>query len=92
MKGRLQIDMYFIFQKLEAVCSTASNMLTSLSHSLTLIQQQEDVRITLLKQEKEKCRVLEEALNVLAQEHHELEQSIATHMSRSISLGKRLSS
>lgn len=79
-------DINKVTKKLEAVCSTASNMLTSLSHSLTLIQQQEDVRITLLKQEKEKCRVLEEALNVLAQEHHELEQSIATHMSRSISL------
>lgn len=32
---------------------------------------------------QEKCRVLEEALNVLAKEHHELEQSIATHISES---------
>lgn len=29
-------------------------------------------------QEQEKCRVLEEALNVLAKEHHELEQSLAS--------------
>uniref|UniRef100_A0A8D8Q1C1 Oxysterol-binding protein-related protein 1 n=1 Tax=Cacopsylla melanoneura TaxID=428564 RepID=A0A8D8Q1C1_9HEMI len=79
-----------IVQKLEAVCCSASNMLSSMSHCLTLIQQQEDVRVMLLKQEREreKCRVLEEALNVLAQEHHDLEQSIATHMSRSISMGK----
>uniref|UniRef100_A0A8D8S4F7 Oxysterol-binding protein-related protein 1 n=1 Tax=Cacopsylla melanoneura TaxID=428564 RepID=A0A8D8S4F7_9HEMI len=75
-----------IVQKLEAVCCSASNMLSSMSHCLTLIQQQEDVRVLLLKQEREKCRVLEEALNVLAQEHHDLEQSIATHMSRSISM------
>jgi hypothetical protein len=36
-----------------------------------------------LKQEQEKCRVLEEALNVLAKEHHELEQSMASHLSTS---------
>jgi hypothetical protein len=39
-----------------------------------------------LKQEQEKCRVLEEALNVLAKEHHELEQSMASHLSVSPSL------
>lgn len=36
-----------------------------------------------MKQEQEKCRVLEEALNVLAKEHHELEQSMASHLSTS---------
>ena len=41
------------------------------------------VRVLQLKQEQEKCRVLEEALNVLAKEHHELEQSMASHMSAS---------
>ena len=39
------------------------------------------VRVLQLKQEQEKCRVLEEALNVLAKEHHELEQSMASHLS-----------
>lgn len=34
-----------------------------------------------LKQSEEKCRVLEEALNILAKEHHELEQSVAIHIS-----------
>lgn len=31
-----------------------------------------------LQQEKDKCRVLEEALSVLAKEHHDLEKSLAT--------------
>jgi hypothetical protein len=41
------------------------------------------VRVLQLKQEQEKCRVLEEALSVLAKEHHELEQSMASHLSTS---------
>jgi hypothetical protein len=44
------------------------------------------VRVLQLKQEQEKCRVLEEALSVLAKEHHELEQSMASHLSTSPSL------
>lgn len=56
-------------------------MVSSLHHCLTLFHQQEDVRILQLKQEKEKCRVLEESLNVLAKEHHQLEQSVASHLS-----------
>lgn len=56
-------------------------MMASLQHCLTLFHQQEDVRVLQLKQEQEKCRVLEEALNVLAKEHHELEQSVASHIS-----------
>lgn len=63
------------------VSETAANMMASLQHCLTLFHQQEDVRVVQLKQEQEKCRVLEEALNVLAKEHHELEQSVANHIS-----------
>lgn len=66
-------------------------MLTSLSHCLNLIKQQEEVRVLQLKQEQEKCRVLEEALSVLAKEHHELEQSIASHMSPTPPLSRNLS-
>lgn len=44
-----------------------------------------------LQQEREKRRVLEEALNVLAKEHHELEQSMASHLSSSDSICSRLS-
>lgn len=56
-------------------------MVSSLHHCLTLFHQQEEVRILQLKEEKEKCRVLEESLNVLAKEHHQLEQSVASHLS-----------
>lgn len=35
-------------------------------------------RLLNLKQEQEKCRVLEQALHVLAKEHHELEKSISS--------------
>lgn len=63
------------------ISETAANMVSSLHHCLTLFHQQEDVRILQLKEEKEKCRVLEESLNVLAKEHHQLEQSVASHLS-----------
>lgn len=56
-------------------------MMASLQHCLTLFHQQEDVRVLQLRQEQEKCRVLEEALNVLAKEHHELEKSVVMHIS-----------
>lgn len=56
-------------------------MMASLQHCLTLFHQQEDVRVLQLKQSEEKCRVLEEALNILAKEHHELEQSVVNHIS-----------
>lgn len=70
------------FQRFHHVSETANNMLSSLSHCVTLFRQQEEVRMLQLRQEKEKCRVLEEALNVLAKQHHDLEQSVATHLSR----------
>lgn len=70
-------------QKFEEVTETASSMLSSLGHCLNLIKQQEEVRKLQLRQEQEKCRVLEEALSVLAKEHHELEQSIVSHLSPS---------
>lgn len=63
------------------ISETAANMVSSLHHCLTLFHQQEEVRILQLKEEKEKCRVLEESLNVLAKEHHQLEQSVASHLS-----------
>ncbi|XP_049776943.1 oxysterol-binding protein-related protein 1-like [Schistocerca cancellata] len=68
-------------RRFQALSDTAGDMLSSLGHCLSLFQQQEEVRILQLKQEQEKCRVLEEALNVLAKEHHELEQSMASHLS-----------
>ncbi|KAL1123279.1 hypothetical protein AAG570_002365 [Ranatra chinensis] len=70
-----------VFKRFEELSDTATSMLSSLGHCLNLIKQQEEVRVLQLKQEQEKCRVLEEALNVLAKEHHELEQSVASQMS-----------
>nr|XP_024214050.1 oxysterol-binding protein-related protein 1-like [Halyomorpha halys] len=78
--------------RFEELTDTASSMLHSLVHSLNLIKQQEEVRVIQLKQEQEKCRVLEEALNVLAKEHHELEQSMASHLSSSPPVSRRSNS
>lgn len=72
---------YLMLQHFQMISETAANMMSSLHHCLTLFHQQEDVRILQLKEEKEKCRVLEESLNVLAKEHHQLEQSVASHLS-----------
>lgn len=66
-------------------------MMSSLQHCLTLFHQQEDIRVLQLKQEQEKCRVLEEALNVLAKEHHELEQSVVCHISETGTIPHSLS-
>jgi hypothetical protein len=41
-----------------------------------------------LRQEQERVRVLEEALHVLAREHHELEQSVALSQAGSPTLLK----
>lgn len=71
------------------ISETTANMVSSLHHCLTLFHQQEEVRVLQLKQEKEKCRVLEESLNVLAKEHHHLEQSVASHLSEKGDRGMR---
>ncbi|RZF34644.1 hypothetical protein LSTR_LSTR012726 [Laodelphax striatellus] len=81
-----------VIKKFDELQDTANNMLSALSHCYTLIQQQEDVRILQLKQEQEKCRVLEEALSVLAKEHHDLEQSMASHFSNSPQMSRHNSS
>lgn len=72
------------------ISETATNMVASLHHCLTLFHQQEDVRVQQLKEEREKCRVLEESLNVLAKEHHQLELSVAEHISETGHIPKSL--
>lgn len=57
-------------------------MLTNLLH---IVQ----VRVLQLRQEQERVRVLEEALHVLAREHHELEQSVALSQAGSPPPSKR---
>ncbi|CAG2167979.1 unnamed protein product [Oppiella nova] len=63
---------------LNLILESSSNATGALSHCLAVLTHQDDVRQMLLKQEQEKVRVLEDALHVLAREHHDLEQSLAT--------------
>ncbi|CAG0880372.1 unnamed protein product [Darwinula stevensoni] len=65
-------------QRMEQLEGTARETLQSLRHCLSLFEQQEEVRNRNLRQEQEKTRVLEEALQVLAKEHYELEVSLAS--------------
>lgn len=67
-------------------------MIASLHHCLTLFHQQEDVRVLQLTEEKEKCRVLEESLNVLAKQHYHLEQSLGAHLSENDGMNDFLAS
>uniref|UniRef100_T1JHE8 PH domain-containing protein n=1 Tax=Strigamia maritima TaxID=126957 RepID=T1JHE8_STRMM len=67
-----------IHKRLRVITEAAQAMMTSLNHCMTIFTQQEEVRLLQLKNEQEKCRVLQHSLHVLAKEHHELEQSMAT--------------
>ncbi|KAK7485627.1 hypothetical protein BaRGS_00023076 [Batillaria attramentaria] len=55
---------------------SSRDMCGSLSHCMMLFNQQEEVRQIQLKEQTEKCRVLQESLHALASEHHELERSL----------------
>ncbi|MPC34134.1 Oxysterol-binding protein-related protein 1 [Portunus trituberculatus] len=87
--GRTETTTYSTHRESEAttprrfslLAGTARNMTTSLTHFFSLMKQQEEVRELQLKEEREKVRVLEESLRVLATEHHDLEESIASHVS-----------
>ncbi|CAB3386943.1 Hypothetical predicted protein [Cloeon dipterum] len=80
-----------IHKNFQMVSDSAASMLGALGHCLTLFQQQEEVRVLQLRQEQERVRVLEEALHVLAREHHELEQSVAMSQAGSPPNSKRSS-
>ncbi|XP_070533773.1 oxysterol-binding protein-related protein 1-like [Ptychodera flava] len=67
--------------KLLQIVESSKDMQSSLHHCLTLMMQQEEVRKLQLQQETEKCRVLQDALHVLATEHHELQRSISPSFS-----------
>ena len=55
---------------------TSQEVCTNLNHCLSVMSQQDEVRRLQLEEETEKRRVLEDALHVLAQEHHALEKSV----------------
>ncbi|XP_043237792.1 oxysterol-binding protein-related protein 1-like [Amphibalanus amphitrite] len=65
-----------LLEKLQATSDSANHMVTSLSHCLALFTQQEEVRQLQVRQERERCRVLEQSLHVLATEHHQLELTL----------------
>ncbi|XP_004635861.1 oxysterol-binding protein-related protein 1 [Octodon degus] len=63
-------------QKAEAVSEASKETCMALSDCLNLFTKQEEVRNLKLEQEQEKNKILSEALEALATEHHELEQSL----------------
>ncbi|XP_051803234.1 oxysterol-binding protein-related protein 1 isoform X2 [Acanthochromis polyacanthus] len=65
-----------IVQKMQEICELSSETKSSLGVCLSLFSRQEGVRSVKLEQEVEKNKILSEALQTLATEHHELEQSV----------------
>ncbi|XP_036378061.1 oxysterol-binding protein-related protein 1 isoform X1 [Megalops cyprinoides] len=65
-----------VLQKMSEITELSSETCTALRHCLSLFSQQEGVRSLKLEQEVEKNKILSEALQTLATEHHELEQSV----------------
>uniref|UniRef100_A0A8D1GBB9 Oxysterol-binding protein n=1 Tax=Sus scrofa TaxID=9823 RepID=A0A8D1GBB9_PIG len=63
-------------QKVEVVSEASRETCVALSDCLNLFTKQEGVRNFKLEQEQEKNKILSEALETLATEHHELEQSL----------------
>ncbi|XP_026161140.1 oxysterol-binding protein-related protein 1 isoform X2 [Mastacembelus armatus] len=65
-----------ILQKMHEICELSSETSSSLSVCLSHFSRQEGVRSLKLEQVVEKNKILSEALQTLATEHHELEQSV----------------
>lgn len=65
-----------VVQKLKEVCEASSETCSSLHQCLGLFAKQEGVRSLKLEHEVGKNKILSEALQTLATEHHELEQSL----------------
>lgn len=65
-----------VLQKLKELSEVSSETCAALSNCLTLFTKQQGVQSLRLEQEQEKSKILSEALQTLATEHHELEQSI----------------
>ncbi|KAI1891375.1 hypothetical protein AGOR_G00143170 [Albula goreensis] len=65
-----------ILQKINEMSQLSNETCAALRHCLSLFSQQDGVRSLKLEQEVEKNKILSEALQTLATEHHELEQSV----------------
>ncbi|CAL1535146.1 unnamed protein product [Lymnaea stagnalis] len=58
------------------ILKSSQDMLQALGHCMVLLTQQEELRELQLKEEQDRCRLLQDSLHALATEHHELEKSI----------------
>ncbi|XP_015677447.1 oxysterol-binding protein-related protein 1 [Protobothrops mucrosquamatus] len=65
-----------ILKRAEEISKTARETCETLSNCIKLFTRQEGVRNLKLEHEQEKSKILSEALETLATEHHELEQSL----------------
>nr|XP_023682531.1 oxysterol-binding protein-related protein 1-like isoform X1 [Paramormyrops kingsleyae]XP_023682532.1 oxysterol-binding protein-related protein 1-like isoform X1 [Paramormyrops kingsleyae]XP_023682533.1 oxysterol-binding protein-related protein 1-like isoform X1 [Paramormyrops kingsleyae]XP_023682534.1 oxysterol-binding protein-related protein 1-like isoform X1 [Paramormyrops kingsleyae]XP_023682535.1 oxysterol-binding protein-related protein 1-like isoform X1 [Paramormyrops kingsleyae]XP_02 len=65
-----------VLQKVKETCALSGEVCAALRYCLTLFSQHEGVRSQKLEHEVEKNKILSEALQTLATEHHELEQSV----------------
>ncbi|XP_076134921.1 oxysterol-binding protein-related protein 1 isoform X2 [Alosa pseudoharengus] len=63
-------------QKVRDMCELSNDTCSSLRQCVNLFSKQEGARSQRLEQEVEKNKILSEALQTLATEHHELEQSV----------------
>ncbi|XP_071962881.1 oxysterol-binding protein-related protein 1-like isoform X2 [Antedon mediterranea] len=72
-----------IKQLVQQLVYSSKEMYSSMTHCLHIMTQQEQLRKLQLEQETEKSRVLEDALHVLAKEHHSLEEKLAKRFSSS---------
>uniref|UniRef100_A0A3B1KKT4 Oxysterol-binding protein n=1 Tax=Astyanax mexicanus TaxID=7994 RepID=A0A3B1KKT4_ASTMX len=65
-----------VLQKLREVCEASNETCSALRQCLDLFSKQQGACSLKLEQEVEKNKILSEALQTLATEHHELEQSV----------------
>ncbi|XP_028299862.1 oxysterol-binding protein-related protein 1 isoform X3 [Gouania willdenowi] len=63
-------------EKMREICALSVETTSTLNICLSLFSRQEGVRSLKFEQEVEKNKILSEALQTLATEHHELEQSV----------------
>lgn len=69
------------YMRFQHACGSGTEALSSLQHCVDLIFQAKDSDQNKLKREKERNRVLEQALQALARTHHALEMSVAEELS-----------
>uniref|UniRef100_H3DJU4 Oxysterol-binding protein n=1 Tax=Tetraodon nigroviridis TaxID=99883 RepID=H3DJU4_TETNG len=77
-----------VLQKIQGIYELSSETSSNLGVCLSLFSRQEGVRSVKLEHEVEKNKILSTALQTLATEHHELEQSVVKGSSRWIALSE----